>query len=611
MNTISSENPLTTQDYLQQGNRLRKVGKLEEAINVYSMALQNNPHCIPVLKQLAEIYEEQKDFETAIRYIEQVLTLQPDNRSEQAQLAKFKLKQGKFQEAIAILKEVIYLDKLSIKTYKIFADYLAKRGNLSKAIKVYKQALNFPAIQGLDASLLEIFYTSFGDTIIQLGVHQNRLNNCVHCFQTACEEYPNNPWLHYYLGTAISRQDRFEEALVCYKKAISIEPNLYQAYFQMGQAFGQVGNWDEEFQCYIKALQIKPNDRRANRSCHVWFNQIGTQLTSQQLDERIQAYLSVMEGLEKSTILYAKVGSVLLKLGKVSEGISYNQKACYHQLEKSKPEFIEHWWEKGKLIGPQFLLIGVAKCGTTSLYDYMTQHPQILPAKQKELRFLSWAIHQIGREELMNTNFHLPPSYREMYCSQFPPISQQGNYITGEATPGYINTPDLEKLLSKSFPDVKLIVILRNPVKRSLSHYYMDLREAKVKQSFEEIIELEIERLNSGENILELLNKPQQHSHYLNYGLYTYALERWMKFLPREQLLVLQSEELASNPDPVMSQIFEFLNVPAFGDIKYPSKNKGSYSSKIDESLLTRLYDFYRPHNKRLEELIGRKFNWE
>ena len=611
MNKTSSEIEVISQDYLQQGHHFKKVGKIEEAIKAYSMALQNNPDFIPALKQLADLHEKKKDFETAISYLEQVIQLQPNNSSKQAQLAKLKLKRGKFQEAIAILKEVRSLDNFSIKTYQEFQKTLAKRGNLSEAIRFYKQALNFQSIQGLNSSQMEIFYTSFGDTIIQLGVNQNRLNDCVDCFETACEEYPNNPWLHYYLGTAIARQDRFDEALVCYRKAISIEPNLYPAYFQMGQAFGKLGNWDEEFEYYIKTLQIKPNDRRAHRSCHIWFNQTETQLTSQQLDERIQAYLAVMEDLEKSTILYAKVGSVLLKLGKVSEGISYNQKACYHQLEKSKPEFIEHWWEKGKLIGPQFLLIGVAKCGTTSLYDYMTQHPQILPAKQKELRFLSWAIHKIGREEFTNTNFHLPQSYREMYCSQFPPISQQGNYITGEATPGYINTPDLEKLLSKSFPDVKLIVILRNPVKRSLSHYYMDLREAKVKQSFEEIMKLEIERFNSGENISEFLKNPQQYSHYLNSGLYAYTLERWMKFFPREQLLVLQSEELASNPDQVMSQIFEFLNVPAFGDIKYPSKNKGSYSSKIDERLLTRLYDFYRPHNKRLEELIGRKFNWE
>ncbi len=78
------------------------------------------------------------------------------------------------------------------------------------------------------------------------------------------------------------------------------------------------------------------------------------------------------------------------------------------------------------------------------------------------------------------------------------------------------------------------------------------------------------------------------------------------------QLSIRQSKLAeGENPGGVMKQVFNFLDLPDYQDIQYSYKNKGSYSAKIDEDLLSRLYDFYRPHNQRLEDFIGRKFNWE
>lgn len=97
---------------------------------------------------------------------------------------------------------------------------------------------------------------------------------------------------------------------------------------------------------------------------------------------------------------------------------------------------------------------------------------------------------------------------------------------------------------------------------------------------------------------------------YLGKGLYVYYLERWMKLFPKEQFLILRTEDLTENPAVVMKQVFEFLGVQDYQHIQFIPKNKGTYSDQIDKGLLSRLYDFYQPHNYRLEELLGRKFDW-
>ena len=84
-----------------------------------------------------------------------------------------------------------------------------------------------------------------------------------------------------------------------------------------------------------------------------------------------------------------------------------------------------------------------------------------------------------------------------------------------------------------------------------------------------------------------------------------------MTILPKEKFCILQSSDLMKDPRYVMKHAFEFLELPNCENIQYTLKNQGSYSSKVNESLLSRLYEFYRPHNQRLEEFLGRKFNWD
>ncbi len=107
---------------------------------------------------------------------------------------------------------------------------------------------------------------------------------------------------------------------------------------------------------------------------------------------------------------------------------------------------------------PDFIILGAQRAGTSSLYYYLSQHPQILPAVRKELHFFD-------------------DHYRRglgWYRSQFPTRGARGT-ITGEATPYYLSHPHAPARIQRLLPQARLIVLLRNPVERAISHYFFEV----------------------------------------------------------------------------------------------------------------------------------------
>ncbi|RAQ39531.1 deacetylase sulfotransferase, partial [Arthrospira sp. O9.13F] len=127
---------------------------------------------------------------------------------------------------------------------------------------------------------------------------------------------------------------------------------------------------------------------------------------------------------------------------------------------------------------PHFIIIGTQKGGTNSLYQYLCQHPQIIPAASKEIHYFT-------------LNYHQPPQW---YQSQFPrlPHPQQ---LTGEGSPYYLYHPAVPQRLHQYSPQVKLIVLLRNPVDRAISHYYWEVKLGCEPLSLEKAIAAEAGRL--------------------------------------------------------------------------------------------------------------------
>lgn len=267
---------------------------------------------------------------------------------------------------------------------------------------------------------------------------------------------------------------------------------------------------------------------------------------------------------------------------------------------------------------PDFIIIGGQRCGTSSLYYYLTEHPGIVSASTKETHFfddcytkgLSWYRAQF------------PTSLCKMYVENI----KKYRFFTGEASPYYIFHPHAARRIREALPNVKLIALLRNPVDRAYSQHWLEVKGQYETLSFKEAIMREQERLQGELEKMQADENYHSFAHrrytYLSRGIYIDQLQHWMKYYPREQFLILRSEDLYSDPASVVGQTLEFLGVPAkeidtnreFKQYKVPSKkgfrNKDK-APKMDPELRAYLVAYFRPHNARLKELLGRDFDWD
>lgn len=247
---------------------------------------------------------------------------------------------------------------------------------------------------------------------------------------------------------------------------------------------------------------------------------------------------------------------------------------------------------------PDFYIIGGQKCGTTSLYVYLTQHPLIKAPIAKDIRFF---------DKYFNKGIN-------WYRSYFP-FKTQKKFLTGEATERYLEHPYAPKRIKQVTPNAKFIVLLRNPVDRAYSHYLMIVKHDQENQPFEDVIIKEKEKIKEYYN--KMLNDENYYNDlyfrhgYLDRGIYVDKLKRWMSVFPKKQFLIIQSEEFFRNPSEIYNQVLEFLELPKLELGEYKQYRKQDYTkSDIDSSLRKQLEEYFEPHNQRLYEFLGRRFNW-
>ena len=180
--------------------------------------------------------------------------------------------------------------------------------------------------------------------------------------------------------------------------------------------------------------------------------------------------------------------------------------------------------------------------------------------------------------------------------------------ITGEATPDYLDSQEAAVSLFKEFPNIKLIVLLRNPVDRAISHYYMRVRTNGENRSVEKAILSELETITKKLDMKSSNNF--NISSYLKRSQYIASLSRWMEIFLNKQFLILQSEDLFADPATTVNQVFQFLGVEPYELPKYPKFHEGNYPP-ISQSTRQALSNYFRPFNQQLEEYLDRKFNWD
>jgi len=253
---------------------------------------------------------------------------------------------------------------------------------------------------------------------------------------------------------------------------------------------------------------------------------------------------------------------------------------------------------------PDFLIIGTMKGGTTSLYDYLCQHPSVVSAYRKEVHFFD--MHYTRGTRWYRANF---PTHGE--------LSMHGRgAVTGEATPYYLFHPAGPTRLSRLLPEAKLIAVLRNPVDRAVSHYFHSVRTGMESRPIEHALRYDQPILKS-ESAKLMVDGYESDKHrmwsYIARGHYADQLEAYLQVYPREQLLVLRSEDLFSVPQSAVDQTTRFLGLEDMRLHHKEVRNEGTYSKSDDPlsaPLRQQLTDYFRPHNTRLSELLGQDFVW-
>jgi hypothetical protein len=254
---------------------------------------------------------------------------------------------------------------------------------------------------------------------------------------------------------------------------------------------------------------------------------------------------------------------------------------------------------------PDFLIIGAQKAATTALYAYLRWHPGITGPSFKEVSFFD---RHYARGDAWY-RAHLPARPRLWAVKQ-----RYGEWpLVGEASPSYLFHPQAAERVARLMPQAKLIAVLRNPVDRAFSHYQHEVALGREELSFEEALDAEPERM-SGE-LERMARDPSYFSHdWWNYtytarGHYAEQLERWFAVFPREQVLVLISEELLQQPAEGYARTLEFLRARPHELTAFPRIFAREYK-EMSPATRERLDREFEDANRQLAELLGRELPW-
>ncbi len=245
---------------------------------------------------------------------------------------------------------------------------------------------------------------------------------------------------------------------------------------------------------------------------------------------------------------------------------------------------------------PDFLIVGTQKGGTSSLYNCLNQHPDILAANKKEIHYFSMYYNRGA----------------DWYLGHFP--KRDDNQLSGEASPFYLFHPQSAKRIAATFPQIKIIIMLRNPVHRAISHYHQQYRREHEKLTMKEAFEQEPQRIKAGWK--KMLNDEQvsgskvQQCSYLKRGEYLEQVERYEVHFPAEQIYLSSSEAFFSDPAAELQKIFTFLTLDnSFVPEDLWPRKPGNYGDTEPE-MIDFLTDYFKPHNEALFAHLGRQFDW-
>lgn len=264
-------------------------------------------------------------------------------------------------------------------------------------------------------------------------------------------------------------------------------------------------------------------------------------------------------------------------------------------------KFRQITWKSRAL--PDFIIIGAQKGGTTSLFYYLSQHPQLIPSCVKEVHYFDGGLHS-GVDQYQ---YGIP-----WYHAHFPFKARVAKHQRiFEASPSYLFHQLVPQRIHQALPTVKLIALLRNPTHRAISHYLFEKRRGRETLEIMDALLQEEERLKPIYASGNFNDVNYRVFSYKSRGLYKCQLERYFQYFPREQLLIIPSERFFAEPVKYLRMIFDFVDVNASCHIPdLRPRNVASNRIEVARKVYDFLDDFFRPHNHALYEFLGQDFGW-
>ncbi len=237
----------------------------------------------------------------------------------------------------------------------------------------------------------------------------------------------------------------------------------------------------------------------------------------------------------------------------------------------------------GPAIIPNFFIVGAAKSGTTSLYEYLRQHPEVFMAPIKETHHFSTDIDPTrfrpNYARALNKDltrwlegnmekgiFHAFVRDRQQYLQLFRHADNR--VAIGEVTNSYLYSSEAAANIRREVPHARIIMVLRNPVDRAFSHYLMDLRTGYETADFMTALQKDMARPSKGWGISNM---------YIEIGMYAEQVKRYLDAFPKEQIRIYLFDDFIRDPRALMQDLFRFLQVADDVPIDYSRKYNPSF----------------------------------
>jgi hypothetical protein len=255
---------------------------------------------------------------------------------------------------------------------------------------------------------------------------------------------------------------------------------------------------------------------------------------------------------------------------------------------------------------PSYLLIGAKRGGSTTLARSLAASPGV--------RGLFPAREQLKGPYYFDVNFDKGESW---YRSHFPTQSALGSDIVGESSPYYISHPHAAERARQLVPDARVVCVLRHPVERAFSHYRERVKQGvETLDTFEAAIDAEASRVDGEVDRMERDPSYVSWEHlnfaYCDQSRYAASLERWFAHWPREQVLVLRSEDLYADPAAVLARTRDFLGLAGLKTSRETAVQNHNQlpPAKISAETRQRVWNLVNADVERLAQLTGQAPLW-